>query len=179
MWPELAFWLAMAGMLLLNALGVVLVALQLPGTWLIIVATAGFAWWTGAGWGAGVIGWEVILALVVLAVIGELLEFAAGTAGGLIAGSTKWGAFAAMVGGIVGAMAGTVLIPIPLVGTLVGAVAGAGLGSLLMDLKQGRTFSEAARGGGGAAVGRFGGAVGKLGVALVMWLLVVVALIWP
>jgi len=62
-------------LLLVNACGVLLVALQLPGTWLMLGATVAVAWWRWDGWSGGLITGWTLLALVVLAILGELVEF--------------------------------------------------------------------------------------------------------
>ena len=168
--------LAGGALLVINAIGVVLVALQLPGTWLIGLATGAAAWW---GWSADPtmrwIGWWTLAALLVLAIVGEIVEAAAGAAGSRVAGGTRRGAVLAIVGGVAGAIAGTPLIPIPIVGTLIGASLGAGAGSVLGDLWAKQPVAQSFKAGGGAAVGKFTGAVIKLGIAAVMWAWVAVA----
>ena len=74
--------LAFIGLLLMvllllgvNALGVLMVALQLPGTWLMLAATALFAWWRWDDGGFAAIGGWVLLTLLGMAIIGEIVEF--------------------------------------------------------------------------------------------------------
>jgi len=180
MWATLWDWTAVsavvllyATLLLINLAGVLLTALQLPGTWLIVAATAVVAW---VRWDSGVLGWWSLVALLALAVLGELLEFFASAAGASNAGATKTAVVLSIVGGIIGAVVGTVALPIPVIGTLLGAAIGAGLGSLGGDMWKGRGFDAAWLGARGAAVGRFWGALGKVIVACLMWLAVLVAL---
>ncbi len=111
-------------LLLVNAAGVVLVMLQLPGTWLIVVATAAMALWP-----ATEIGWLWVAVLLALAGVGELIEFLASAHGARKAGATRRAAVGSLIGGVVGAIVCTFLIPIIVVGTLIGACAGAGIGS--------------------------------------------------
>ena len=181
-------WLVVGVILLsVNAVGVVAVALQLPGTWLIGLATGLAAWW---GWGElardadgalvrreNWIGWATLGTLLALAVLGEVVEAVAGAAGSRIAGGTRRGAVLAIIGGIAGAIAGTPLIPIPIVGTLVGASLGAGAGSILGDLWAKQPLVQSFKAGGGAAVGKFTGAVMKLAIAIAMWLVVAAAVV--
>ncbi len=178
-WLEITlFVLAIIALLLINSAGVIMVALQLPGTWVMLLATALFAW---LYWGDGdpIIGGWMLGLLAGLAILGELVEGLAGALGAKGAGGTKRGVALAIALGILGAILGTVFIPIIVVGTLVGAALGSGVGSILGDLWAGREWKLALKAGGGAAVGRFAGSVGKLAVACVMWMLVVVALVWP
>ena len=166
---------AIVALLLINAAGVVLTAIQLPGTWLMIVATAAFAWWR---WDDEhfTYGWWTLASLLVLALIGELIEFAASAVGSIAVGGAKRGAAISSVTALVGAIAGAFLIPIPIVGTLIGAAVGAGLGASAGDKWAGRSWSETAQGFKGAAVGKLGGAAGKLLVAAIMWLVAAVML---
>ncbi len=168
--------LALVAFMLVCALGVVLTALQLPGTWLIVLATGLVAWWR---WDQQTIGWYALAAVLGLAILGEVLEFIAGALGARTAGASKRAAAIAIVGGVIGAIAGTPLIPIPIVGTLVGAAIGAGLGSVLGDKWAGRQWGEALKGGQGAAIGKLGGSVAKLTVAVLMWFVAVGAAVLP
>lgn len=166
-------------LMLVCTLGVVMVAMQLPGTWVILGATAIVSWWYWEGWNDGVIGGWVLVALGSLAVIGEILEFIAGAMGARNAGASKRGAAGAIIGGILGAIIGTPTIPIPIVGTVLGAALGAGVGSILGDLWAGRKFDLALAGGKGAAIGKLWGTVAKLAIGVAMWLVVLGAALWP
>ncbi|MEM1213008.1 MAG: DUF456 domain-containing protein [Planctomycetota bacterium] len=159
---------------LVNAVGVVLVLLQLPGTWLIVAATAGFAW---ATWDDGVVGWLTLASLLTLAILGEILETVLAGAASRKAGGTRRGAVLAILLGIPGAIAGSLLIPIPIVGTLLGAALGAALGSLLGDLTARRPLRQATRAARGAAVGKLTGSAAKLAIALLMLALSITALL--
>ena len=175
------FILALIALLLVNTVGLLMVALQLPGTWTLAAATALFAWayWDFHGPEQPIIGFWTLGSLLVLGVLGEVVEGAAGAVGAKGAGGTKRGMVLAIGLGIVGAILGTMFLPIPIVGTLVGAAIGSGSGSMLGDLWAGREWQPALRAGRGAAIGRFAGSVGKLLVAGLMWLIVAVALVWP
>lgn len=172
--------LAIVLLLLINAVGVVLVALQAPGTWLMLLATAVMAWWRWDAEGLGSIGGWTLVGLLGLAVLGEVIEFIAGAAGATKAGGSKRGAALAVIGGVVGAVLGAIFLAfIPIVGVLIGAAIGAGVGSILGDLWAGREWNMALTAGRGAAIGKFWGALGKLAVAAAMWAVVAVAVLWP
>ncbi len=163
-------------LLLVNAVGVVLVLLQLPGTWLMLAATAGMAWWR---WEHGLITFWTIAALVVLALLGELVEFLGPALGAAKEKSSKRAVMLAVVGGVAGAIVGTLVLAfLPVLGTLIGAAVGSCLFSMLGDLWAGREMELAWRSGKGAAIGRFWGSLGKLIIAVAMWLVVAVALVW-
>jgi len=59
-------------LILLNVVWLVLVIFGLPGNWLIVISTCLFAWWR---WEDGVFSIYTLIAIVTLAVLGELFEF--------------------------------------------------------------------------------------------------------
>jgi len=145
---------------------------SMPGNWLIVVVTAIYAYFfpESASSGVGIYGIGI---LVLLAILGEVLEFVAGAA---IAG--KQGASRrAMALAVVGTMAGSVLgavftLPIPILGPILGAVfggaAGAFAGAWLGELWKGKSLDHGMRVGTGAMVGRLLGTSGKLLVGATM-----------
>lgn len=169
-------FVAGAVVILVNTLALFLVLLGLPGIWLMVGVTAVCAWWQ---WNSGLYSAGLLVAIIVLATLGELLEFAAGMAGAKRAGSSRRGAMGAVVGGIAGAIVGTVLIPMPVAGSLMGGCAGAGIGAWSCELAGGRDRTASIRAGVGAGLGTLTGRLIKLGVAAVIWVAVVVATFWP
>jgi len=152
-----------------NGVCVVLVLLQLPGSWLMLLATA-LAAWLG-DWQT--IGMWTIGALSALAIGGEGLELLAGTAGAAKAGGSKRAAILAVVGAMVGAILG--IFGPPIIGSVIGACVGAAAGSMAGDRWAGRSWRQAAETGKGAAKGRLLGTIAKVVVAACMWLIVTVA----
>jgi uncharacterized protein len=133
---------------------------NLPGTWLMVLVTAGLKWWQPA---YVLVSWTVLGVAAGLAALGEVLEFVLGAAGSRPAGGSTRAAALAIVGSLVGGIVGTAL-PVPIVGTLIGACLGAFVGSLLGDLWAGRALFPSFEAGWGAAVGRFWGTVSKLAI---------------
>ena len=167
------FWMVL--LLVLNALGVLLVALTLPGTWFILLASGIYLWALGdhrAGF-----GWEVLVILLAFAVIGEVIEFIAGALGVRSAGGSRRAAIGAIIGGIAGAIAGTLLIPIPVLGSILGAAGGSFLGAILGEMSRGSGLDVQIAVGKGAFWGRLFGTVAKLLVAGAMWIVVALALL--
>ena len=167
--------LAIITLLILNTVGVVLTALQLPGNWLIVAATALFAWWRWdePHWSyAG----PALITLLILALLGELAEFLAGALGSKSVGGSKRGAVISVATALIGAILGSLFIHIPVVGTLIGAAIGAGLGAGAGDKWAGRSWQQTLRGIKGAAVGKLSGAAAKLLIAAAMWVVAVTAL---
>lgn len=152
-----------AGLTLLNLIFWAGILFNLPGTWLMVLSAALVEWWTSDE----IFGVGFLVAAVFLALLGEVLEFAASAAGARGSGGSKRGAVLAISGGMIGAVMGT-LLPVPILGTLVGASAGAFVGSIFGDLWAGRPVSLSVSAGRGAAVGRFWGTVSKMVAGFVL-----------
>jgi len=165
--------LYLLALLALNALGVLLVALTLPGTWLILLASAGYVWLLGESRTG--FGWGVLIALLGLAVLGEVLELVAAALGVQSAGGSRRASFGAIAGGMVGAIAGTFLLPVPVVGSVLGAALGSFLGALLGERSRGSDLGRQVAVGKGAFWGRLFGTVAKLLIAAAMWIVVALA----
>ena len=169
-------------LVVVNAFWLFLVILGLPGTWLMLATTALLAWWQwvpGAAWSEQVFHPATLAVGLLLALLGELLEFVLGAAGSKRAGGSWLGAIGAIVGGIVGGIMATFMIPIPIIGSLIGACIGAFVGAALGELAGGQEIGLSLQSGRGAAVGRFWGTVAKLGVGIAIWALIAVAVFWP
>ena len=109
----------------------VLTLLGMPGNWLMVAATAVYAYFMPVDSRAA-IGWNVIVIFLALAFLGEILELMAGAVGTAKAGGSKRGAALAMLGSIVGGVVGIIVgVPIPLVGPILAALLFAGLGASL------------------------------------------------
>lgn len=174
-WTALSVTLAF-GAATLGAIGIVLQAVTLPGTWIVVLAAAGvkvhdvfapkplLAWWT-------------FLLIVALAVAAEVAETLAGAAGARTGGASRRGMLGAIVGSLVGAVLGTVFL-LPVIGSLIGAVAGAAAGAIVGELSGGgRTLRDTAAPAAGAVAGRLAGAFLKTGFAIAMWLALVIGLV--
>ena len=162
-------------LVVLCALWLGLVVVGLPGTWLMIITAVVFDWLLDAQ----LFTKASYIAMVALAALGELLEFAAGVVGSKAAGGTRGGAAGALAGGVAGAILATFLIPIPVIGSILGACGGAFAGALLMELRAGRGVAASLRSGIGAGKGRLLGTIGKVAVGAAVWLLIAVAAFWP
>lgn len=151
----------------------------LPGNWIMVALCAAFAYWipeeeTGRG-----MAWGVVIALAVLALIGELLELAASALGATKAGGSKRAAALALVGSMIGSLAGAAIgFPIPVIGPLIGVLicggAGAAAGAILGEKWKGREFDDSIPVGTAAFWGRIIGTIAKSAVGLGI---VVVALV--
>ena len=120
--------------------------------------------------------------MVVLAALGELLEFLAGALGVTKAGGSRRGAILALVGSLAGGIVGLFVgLPIPVVGPIVGAMllagAGAFAGAVLGEQWKGRSFDDSWRIGKAAFWGRLLGTVVKTAIGAVMVGATIVALL--
>lgn len=181
---EWILYIVAAGFALLGVACLVLVVLGLPGTWvmigiaLVIEALDGiylsdeadptFTWW--------IIGLAILLAGV-----GELLEFLAGVLGAKKGGASRRGMIGSLIGGIVGAIVLTPLLPIPVVGTLIGALIGTFAGAVVFELShpENNDVRDTVKPAVGATIGRLLGTLAKVPIAIVVWLTLSVAAFWP
>lgn len=173
-WDNTLLFLGWSAFSLALLVGVVLNFIGLFGSWVIIGAVAIVYLISGFGY------FEIatLIGLVVLAVSGEVAETAAAGYGASRFGGGKGSIVAAIVGCIAGAIFGTPLIPIPLIGTVIGACLGAFIGATLYEmLVLEKHIGHAAHTGFGAALGKVGGILAKFAVALVMVILVALDLI--
>jgi uncharacterized protein YqgC (DUF456 family) len=161
-------WLTL--LIIVNTLWLGLVFFSLPGNWLMIVTTILFA-----SWQKGSFSIYTIIAATVLALVGEILEFAAGAGGAKAAGGGKKTMAAAIVGAIIGAVIGTVVIPIPIFGTLLGSATGAAIAVLIVERKGGKEMKQSLKIATWAGIGRFMGLGAKIIAGFVIWLIFTIA----
>src|SRR5687768_7285908 len=142
-------------------LGLVLVPLGLPGTWVIAGAALAFNPLVGEER----IGMVTIVGVFLIAVIAEVVEFMlAGRFAERYGGSRRAG-WGAIIGGVVGAFVG---VPVPIVGPMIGAFAGSFAGALLAELSVGARHGAAARVATGALLGRVAAVAAKSAAGCVM-----------
>jgi uncharacterized protein YqgC (DUF456 family) len=161
-------------LILINVICLLLVAFAIPGNWLMVIATAVFAWLLR---GQDFISVYTLIAITLLAILGELLELLGGMGAAKRSGAGFWGSVGAIAGAIGGAILGTFLIPIPIIGTLTGSAIGAAVGSAILSGAKGRNrrTSLAVHTG----IGQFIGSSMKLMVGVVIWFVIAVAAFWP
>lgn len=164
-------------LLLVLGTGWFLTLLSLPGNWLMAAAAAGYAWLVpdDSPWD---LSWRLVAVVAVLAVLGEVIETAAGAMGVRKLGGSRRGAFLAVVVSFVGAIVGTGAIPIPVVGTVLGACLGAMVGAVLGETWKGRDATEVQAIGRAAFWGRLYGTLAKIVVACAMFAVAAVGVWW-
>jgi uncharacterized protein len=145
--------------------------LSLPGNWALVGLVALF-WYFMPEESRGVTGTTIVI-LLVLATVGEIIEFAAGAMGAAKHGASRRAVWLSLVGAMVGSIGGAIVgVPIPLVGSLIAALVGGSVGAFagayIGETSSRRTHGESVAAAMGAARGRLWGTVGKFAVGAVM-----------
>jgi len=167
-------WLSI--LIVVNAGWLLLVLLGLPGNWLMVISTCLFAWWK---WNEQIFSGWTLVAIVSLALLGELIEFLAGMTGAKGSGASWRGSTMAVFGAILGALVGTFVIPILFLGSVLGASVGAGLAVWATEISRGVRADQSLRRAVGAGIGQIIGTASKLMLGLVIWFVIAVAAFWP
>ena len=146
-------------------LSLILIALGLPGLWVMIASAVVYNILIGET----AIGWFTLICVGILAAIAEVIEW---TLSGKYArkyGGSRRASWGAVIGGTLGAILG---FPIPIVGPLIGAFAGSFAGALFGELSSGGTRRDSARVAWGALVGRVAATAMKMaiGCAIASWI---------
>jgi uncharacterized protein YqgC (DUF456 family) len=147
-------WVVTSCLLIAGLVGCILPVL--PGHLILLIAAvahrlmlgreeSGLAWWS-------------FLILAALMAISQAIEFASGAAGTRWFGGTKWGAFGAFIGSLVG----MVFMPF---GLLLGPLAGAMIAEIVVEKRHPK---PAAVSGVGSVVGTIAGMIVKLAIGAVM-----------
>ena len=105
---------------LLCLIGLLLSCLSISGTWLVLLATMIASW---INW-PGFPGWITPAVFLVICLTVEFLEFIAGKWGVAKRGGSNAAGWAALGGAFLGSIAGSILIPIPLLSSLIGMLLG-------------------------------------------------------
>lgn len=152
----------------------------LPGNWLML----GFAvlYWIFMPIGTYTsIGSTVLIVMAGLATLGELVEFAAGSAGVTKAGGHRRSSLYAILGSVIGGIIGLGIgLPIPIIGPLVGSLLFASLGAMAGAMHgerlAGRDWNQMLTVGKAAFVGRALGTLAKSLIGLAMIVVVLVGI---
>ena len=169
---------------LLGALCVISIVFSLPGGWIVLALACIIEFIDGLYLSAGreqTFGWWLLGGSLLLLVLGEVLEFAAGAAGTKAGGGSKRGMIGALIGGIAGALVFTFLVPIPFVGSLIGALLGTFAGAVVGEIGglAPKTLRGSMRPALGATIGRVIGTTSKIGIAIAVWIGLSIAAFWP
>ncbi len=146
-------------------LSLVLIALGLPGLWIMIATAVVYNLIVGGS----PIGWFTLIGVGVMALVAEILEYTLAGSYARKYGGSRRASWGAVIGGILGAMLG---FPVPIVGPLIGAFAGSFIGALVGELGAGGTRLGATKVATGALLGRVISTALKMGIgcAIAAWI---------
>jgi hypothetical protein len=154
-WGEILFWLVMIA-------GVISISFNIPGNFIIAANALIYAWVTDFV----MMSWGFIGVLFLSAVVVEIVEFILGALTAGKYGSSKMGMFGSIIGGFLGAVWGTPILP-PM-GILLGAFLGAFIGAALFEFFRSQNLKHSLRVGLGAFYGSVAGKLIKIVAAIAM-----------
>ena len=174
----MTYWIAAVILTVLNAVCASLNLLMLPGNWLMVATLCLFL--LVAGDPAGGPDWITVLVVISLATVGEVIEMFAGSAQAAKAGASRRAMFLSLILSFACSIAGTFLIPIPVVGSAAGAIAGAAVGAFggawLGEAWVGTEIATRGKIGRAAMSGRLLGMLGKVAVGAAIFVFQLVSL---
>ena len=144
----------LAGVIIVS---LILIVLGLPGLWIMVATAVTYNLMVPGD----PIGWFSLVAVAVLALVAELLEFSLSGKYARQYGGSRRAGWGAIIGGIVGAMVG---FPVPVVGPVIGAFVGSFVGALVAELSAGSSAGDATRVAKGALIGRAVSTALKIGI---------------
>lgn len=168
------FYVYASLMVMLNGVWLLVSLAGIPGNWLMIGSAVLLAMVYDD---RNVFHYGTFVAVLVLAVIGEAIELAAGAYGARKFGGSIYSSIGALGGGLVGAIVGTGFMPV--IGTIGGAVAGAFSGAMLAEMMSGKDKQSSIQAGKGAAIGHITGNLTKFALGCVIWLTIAIAVFNP
>jgi uncharacterized protein len=150
---------------------------SLPGNWVILAAGLAMSIYHGGRQP----NWVALVAILVVLLAAELIEFLSGMIGARKFGASKTAAWAAIGGAIVGGLVGVPPITLITLGIdhLFAAVAGAFLAAWIVELMKQRPMKQALLAALGAALGRGTGLAAKIGAGILAWVVLLLAWLVP
>lgn len=161
--------MALVVLLLVMGVGLLLIPFGLPGLWVMAAAILVYSYVVPSQ-----IGVVIVVSAVLLAALGELIEFVLAGRYARKYGGSRRASWGAIIGGIVGAIVG---VPLPVIGSVIGALAGSFIGALAAELTLGTATTQAARVATGALIGRVTAMAAKVGIGVVTIVVVLFAVL--
>ncbi|MCU0624925.1 MAG: DUF456 family protein [Gemmatimonadaceae bacterium] len=145
--------------------GLALVALGLPGLWLMIFAGVGHRLLVSPP----TLSWGTLALCAAIAAVAEVVEFRTSAGYARRYGGSRRASWGAIAGGLAGAMLG---VPVPVIGSVIGAFAGAFAGALVAEYTLEKDALKARQVAMGAMIGRAVATAQKamLGLVVGVWL---------
>lgn len=162
-------------LLLLSGASLFATLMALPGNWAIVILGAVFAWLVPESR----LTWYGVGAAAALAVVGEIVELAAGAAGAAKLGAKRRSMLLSMALTIVGSIGGSLALPfLPVIGTVIGALVGGAVGAYVGayagEMTAGTDKALGHKIGGAAMKGRLLGTMAKLMIGAAIFSTVVI-----
>ena len=170
-WGHVGIVFGYAGVGVLCLGGILLSGLSFSGTWLVVLASLLGAYIVGDHFP----GWKTVTAFILLATGAEVMDTLAGSWGVKRRGGSNLAGLAALLGGLLGMLAGS-FIPVPILGSLLGMFAGCFLGAYWVESVRLKKKDHAARIARGAVLARVLMLCLKLGLTLAMALILIVGM---
>lgn len=152
--------------------GIGITAIGLPGNWVILFTALVYGYFDAFVH----INTIVLLILLGALLVGELVEFVAGTLGAQKANASKTAIVTAFIGGITGGIIGTGIMPG--LGSIAGAIGGSFVSGYFAEYFTTGNKEKAGRVAKSIVVGQALGLVFKLAVAIGMVVLIISKLAW-
>jgi len=151
-------------------LSLILIVLGLPGLWIMVATAVAYNLIVPGE----PIGWVTLVAVAILTLVAELLEFSLTGRYARKYGGSRRAGWGAIIGGIVGAIVG---IPVPIIGSVIGAFIGSFCGALVAELSGGSSTGDATRVAKGALIGRVISTGLKVGIGFTIgvWIFIAAA----
>ena len=152
-------------LVLVLLLSLVLIALGLPGLWVMIASAVVYNLVVQPG----PIGWFTLVSVGILGVIAEVIEFSLSGKFARKYGGSRRAGWGAIIGGMVGAFMG---FPVPIVGPMIGAFVGSFIGALAGELSMGTGGVASTKVATGALIGRVAATAVKMaiGCTIASWI---------
>lgn len=166
----IGLWLAWGAVWLLCVAGLLLSALGISGAWCVVGAAAVAVPLSGLSFP----GWATVAVFALCAAVVDGVEWFAGHWGVRRRGGSRAAGLAAVAGGLLGMVAGTFLVPLPVLGSLLGMMAGSFALAYAVERRRLQASAPAARIATGAVLAVAAVVFLKVSVSLLLavWLVV-------
>jgi len=152
-------------LVLVLALSLVMIALGLPGLWIMIATAVTYNLIVKPA----PMSLFTLIGIGVLGVIAEVIEWSLSGKYARKYGGSRRAGWGAIIGGMIGAFMG---VPVPIIGPMIGAFAGSFVGALAAELSTGSRAGASTRVATGALLGRVLATAVKMGMgcAIASWI---------
>lgn len=155
-----------------SVIGIGMTAIGLPGNWLIFFTALGYGYLDNFSHMSSM----VLIILFAALVLGEIVEFVAGSLGAKKENASRYAIIAAFIGGIAGGIIGTGIMPG--LGSIAGAIGGSFAAGYLAEYLATGSWEKAGRVAKSIVIGQTLALIFKLAIAIGMVVFVISRLTW-